>query len=206
MTIVTLMRLQKPDKVDYAEQDLDEEFMDSLDDLEHDYTDELRWLLRQMLCTNPDNRKLYCRNRYHEGAGVSLRYVRVVLGIVCFDEPPSGTTSRSKLPATLGPPSHANYTSTLGPTPKDILGFFYANEDTWKEMSTAPSCTDIDLHLKWLHWSPKNKLQINDFFADMPSSPKKPKKPKAKIGGLVVPDSDDEDDDEDPKTVKDLGK
>jgi hypothetical protein len=101
MTIVTLMRLQKPDKIDYAEQDLDEKFMDPLDDLETDYTDGLTWLLRQMICTNPEDRKLYCRNRYHEGAGDSLRYVRVVLGIVCFDETPSGTASRSNLPAHL---------------------------------------------------------------------------------------------------------
>jgi hypothetical protein len=83
------MRLKKPDKIDYEEQDLDEEYMDSLSDLELDYTDELTELLRQMLCTDPESRKLYCRNRYHEGAGVSPRSVGVILRILCFDEPPS---------------------------------------------------------------------------------------------------------------------
>jgi hypothetical protein len=112
MTIVTLMRLKKPDKIDYDEQDLDEEYMDLLYDLELDYTDELTELLRQMLCTDPENRKLYCRNRYHEGAGVSLHSVGVVLGVVCFDEPPSGTASRSNLPAHLWFSSYLKFTQS----------------------------------------------------------------------------------------------
>jgi hypothetical protein len=83
-------------------------------------------------------------------------------------------------------------TSTLGPTPKEILKSFYANEGSWKEMSTAPSCNDIDLHPSWLHWLPNKKLQINNFFVG-PSSDDED-------------DEDDEDDDEDPKTVGNPGK
>jgi hypothetical protein len=58
-------------------------------------------------------------------------------------------------------------------------------------MSTAPSCNELDLFPQRLHWAPNEKLQINDFFDDIPSLPKV-KKVKARIGGLAVPDSDDE--------------
>ncbi|KAI4733269.1 hypothetical protein E4T50_16178 [Aureobasidium sp. EXF-12298] len=144
MTIVTLMRLQRPDEIDYEDGDLDlgAKEMHSLSDLEHDYSIELRDLLEEMLYIDPKDR----------------------------------------------------------PSPQDIIEWFYENKNKWKHMATAPSCDDLDLYPSWLHWSPTEEFQINDFFEKAPSSSRKEKKAKTKIGGLAVPGSSDEDssdDDED---------
>jgi hypothetical protein len=74
MTIVALMRLKDPDAVNYKLQDLDEEFIDSLVDLDGEYTNGLLDLLRAMLSTDPDNRKLY--------RGKQIKWRRLVLGFI----------------------------------------------------------------------------------------------------------------------------
>ncbi|KAI4719568.1 hypothetical protein E4T48_04255 [Aureobasidium sp. EXF-10727] len=91
------------------------------------------------------------------------------------------------------------------PTPKDILEWLFDEnvQPRWRTMATAPECNDPDLSSSWLHWSPNEKNQINDFFDDVPSLPKKK---KTKIGGLPVPDSssdDDDDDDDDDEEEED---
>lgn len=144
MTIVTLMRLQRPDAINYEDEDLDlgVDSMHFLDDLEQEYSMELRSILEEMLYIDPKKR----------------------------------------------------------PSPQQILEWLYENKDKWEDMATAPSCDDFDLHTSWLHWSPSEEFQINDFFEDGPLSSPMQKKVKRMIGGLPVPgssDEDDEDDDED---------
>ncbi|KAG9638013.1 kinase-like protein, partial [Aureobasidium melanogenum] len=134
----------RPDEINYEDDDLNlgAKSMHSLDDLEQDYSIELRDLLEEMLYIDPKNR----------------------------------------------------------PSPQDIIEWFYKNKDKWEGMATAPSCDDFDLYPSWLHWSPSEEFQINDFFEKAPSSSRKEKKTKKKIGGLPVPGSSDEDssdDDED---------
>ncbi|KAG9553928.1 kinase-like protein, partial [Aureobasidium melanogenum] len=134
----------RPDEIDYEDDDLNlgAKSMHSLDDLEQDYSIELRDLLEEMLYIDPKDR----------------------------------------------------------PSPQDIIEWFYKNKDKWEDMATAPSCDDFDLYPSWLHWSPSEEFQINDFFEKAPSSSRKEKKTKKKIGGLPVPGSSDEDssdDDED---------
>ncbi|KAG9963225.1 kinase-like protein, partial [Aureobasidium melanogenum] len=134
----------RPDEINYEDDDLNlgAKSMHSLDDLEQDYSIELRDLLEEMLYIDPKDR----------------------------------------------------------PSPQDIIEWFFKNKDKWEDMATAPSCDDFDLYPSWLHWSPSEDFQINDFFEKAPSSSRKEKKTKKKIGGLPVPGSSDEDssdDDED---------
>lgn len=144
MTIVTLMRLHRPDEINYEDEDLDlaVKSMHSLDDLAQDYSMGLRSILEEMLYIDPKDR----------------------------------------------------------PSPQDIIEWFYENKDRWEDMATAPTCDDFDLHPSWLHWSPNEEYQMNDFFENVPSSSPAEKKVKRMIGGLPVPGSSDEDssdDDED---------
>ncbi|KAK6002591.1 hypothetical protein QM012_001341 [Aureobasidium pullulans] len=55
MTIVTLMRLERPKEIDYEDENLDlgEDFLHSLEDLKQDYSFELRSLLEKMLYISP---------------------------------------------------------------------------------------------------------------------------------------------------------
>ncbi|KAG9668248.1 kinase-like protein, partial [Aureobasidium melanogenum] len=147
MTIVTLMRLHRPDEINYEDEDLDlaVKSMHSLDDLAQDYSMGLRSILEEMLYIDPKDR----------------------------------------------------------PSPQDIIEWFYENKDRWEDMATAPTCDDLDLHPSWLHWSPNEEYQMNDFFENVPSSSPAEKKVKRMIGGLPVPgssdeDSSDDDDDEQP--------
>jgi hypothetical protein len=74
------MRLEEPELINYEDEDLDEEHMDSLVDLGGvDYGDEILDLLRAMLSTDPNNRKFSCTCMYREGAGTWLRSVLVIL-------------------------------------------------------------------------------------------------------------------------------
>ncbi|KAG9637485.1 kinase-like protein, partial [Aureobasidium melanogenum] len=58
MTIVTLMKLERPDEINYEDETLDlgEKSMHSLDDLEQNYSIELRSLLEEMLYIDPKDR------------------------------------------------------------------------------------------------------------------------------------------------------